>query len=144
MESHFIFKKAKAPFMDQKLTSSFTMLWEEPGSVAQSSLTCPFLSVLSWNTPRQMELISRPIMLHRVIYGSIERFLGSLIEFYAGKFPLWLSSIQIYIVTVADRHADYAYEACKSSLNHKGFETYVDEAQRICFQKNTRSTTCPI
>lgn len=47
-------------------------------------------------------------MIHRAIYGSLERFFGSLIEFYAGRFPLWLSPRQVTVLTVADRHLDYA------------------------------------
>jgi threonyl-tRNA synthetase len=50
----------------------------------------------------------RPVMIHRVIYGSMERFLGVLIEHYAGAFPFWLSPIQVTVINVADRHADYA------------------------------------
>src|SRR3989338_3800287 len=49
-----------------------------------------------------------PIIIHRTIYGSIERFLGILIEHYAGRFPLWLAPIQVRILTVADRFTDYA------------------------------------
>lgn len=52
----------------------------------------------------------RPIMLHRAIFGSIERFFGILIEHFAGKFPFWLSPYQITIATVADRHVPYAKE----------------------------------
>jgi threonyl-tRNA synthetase len=52
----------------------------------------------------------RPVMIHRVIYGAIERFMGILIEHYAGKFPLWLSPEQVRILTVADRFNDYAKE----------------------------------
>ena len=50
----------------------------------------------------------RPVIIHRVIYGSIERFLGILIEHYAGKLPLWLAPIQVRILTVADRFEKYA------------------------------------
>jgi threonyl-tRNA synthetase len=49
-----------------------------------------------------------PVMLHRAILGSLERFIGILIEQYAGTFPLWLSPVQIMIMTIADRHHDYA------------------------------------
>ncbi|MBU0461560.1 MAG: threonine--tRNA ligase, partial [Nanoarchaeota archaeon] len=55
----------------------------------------------------------RPIMIHRVIYGSMERFLGVLIEHYAGKFPLWLSPVQARILPIADRHHDYAEQVYK-------------------------------
>lgn len=50
----------------------------------------------------------RPIMIHRVVYGSIERFFGILIEHYAGKFPLWLAPIQAVILPVTENHHDYA------------------------------------
>ena len=50
----------------------------------------------------------RPAMIHRVIYGSLERFIGILIEHYEGKFPLWLSPVQVRILSVADRHNEYA------------------------------------
>jgi threonyl-tRNA synthetase len=49
----------------------------------------------------------RPVMLHRVVYGSLERFIGVLIEHYAGKFPLWLSPVQLKLLPIADRHNDY-------------------------------------
>ncbi len=52
----------------------------------------------------------RPVMIHRVIYGALERFLGILIEHYAGKFPLWINPVQVKILTIADRFNDYAKE----------------------------------
>lgn len=52
----------------------------------------------------------RPIMLHRVVFGSIERFIGILIEHYAGKFPVWLSPVQVKILPVSDKYIDYAGE----------------------------------
>ncbi len=52
----------------------------------------------------------RPVMLHRVIVGSIERFIGVLIEHYAGSFPLWLSPVQAIVLNVTDNQADYAQE----------------------------------
>ena len=53
--------------------------------------------------------LKRPIMIHRALFGSIERFFGILIEHFAGKFPLWISPIQVAFITVADRHNDYAH-----------------------------------
>ncbi len=50
----------------------------------------------------------RPVMLHRVILGAIERFMGVLIEHYAGAFPVWLSPTQCIILTVTDKHIPYA------------------------------------
>lgn len=50
----------------------------------------------------------RPVMIHRVVYGSIERFIGILIEHYAGAFPAWLAPCQVKILPITDKHADYA------------------------------------
>lgn len=50
----------------------------------------------------------RPIMIHRVIFGSVERFIGILIEHTSGKFPLWLSPVQVKLLTVTEEHSDYA------------------------------------
>lgn len=50
----------------------------------------------------------RPIMIHRALMGSIERFFGILIEHYAGAFPLWLSPVQVSVLTIAERHSEYA------------------------------------
>ena len=52
----------------------------------------------------------RPIMIHRVIYGSLERFIGILIEHYAGKFPVWLAPVQAKILPVSDKYQDYGNE----------------------------------
>jgi len=52
----------------------------------------------------------RPIMIHRALYGSIERFFGILIEHFAGKFPVWLSPLPVRIIPIADRHVEYAKE----------------------------------
>ena len=50
----------------------------------------------------------RPVMIHRALYGSIERFIGILIEHYAGAFPTWLSPVQVRILPISERHAEYA------------------------------------
>ena len=55
----------------------------------------------------------RPIMLHRVVYGSIDRFIGILIEHYAGKFPVWLSPVQVKVLPVSGKYLDYAKEIAK-------------------------------
>jgi threonyl-tRNA synthetase len=55
----------------------------------------------------------RPVMIHRVVFGSIERFIGILIEHYAGAFPVWLAPVQVKVLPIADAHNDYAYEVKK-------------------------------
>ncbi len=67
----------------------------------------------------------RPIMLHRVVYGSIERFIGILIENYAGAFPVWLAPVQVRILPITDKHHDYAYEL-KKKLFDEGIRVEVD------------------
>lgn len=67
----------------------------------------------------------RPIMIHRVIFGSIERFIGILTEHFAGKFPLWLAPVQIKLLTVTEKFADYAEEVGKK-LAAEGLRVEVD------------------
>ena len=68
---------------------------------------------------------SRPYMVHRAILGSLERFLGVLIEHYAGAFPLWLAPTQAVVIPIADRHQEYA-EAVKARLEAGGYRSEVD------------------
>jgi threonyl-tRNA synthetase len=68
----------------------------------------------------------KPYMIHRALLGSMERFLGVLIEHYAGAFPVWLSPTQATIIPIADRHLDYAFEVLKK-LKAAGIRAQVDE-----------------
>ena len=70
----------------------------------------------------------RPVMLHRVIFGSIERFIGILIEQYAGAFPTWLAPVQVKILTIADRHVDYAKKLMKE-MSSKGIRVELDDRE---------------
>ena len=67
----------------------------------------------------------RPIMIHRVLLGSIERFIGILIEHYAGKFPLWLSPVQVKILPIGEHFIDYAKEV-EEELEKAGFRCETD------------------
>ena len=67
-----------------------------------------------------------PIMIHRAIFGSIERFIGILVEHYAGRLPLWLAPVQIAILTVSDQYMDYAQEI-QLSLKKAGFRVKLDK-----------------
>ncbi len=69
----------------------------------------------------------QPIMLHRTIYGSIERFTGVLLEHTAGKLPLWLSPVQVKILSIADRFNDYAYSVAKQ-MKDAGVRVEVDDS----------------
>ena len=70
----------------------------------------------------------RPVVIHRAIFGSFERFIALLIEHYAGAFPLWLAPVQTIIVPIADRHADYA-ETVATRLREAGLRVEVDARQ---------------
>ena len=65
-------------------------------------------------------------MIHRVVFGSIERFIGILIEHYAGKFPTWLAPVQAKILPVSDKFADYAKKV-SAELKEKGVRVEVDD-----------------
>ena len=66
-----------------------------------------------------------PVMIHRVVFGSIERFIGILTEHFAGKFPTWLSPVQVRILPIADRHNEYC-EKLRAQLDAKGVRVEVD------------------
>ena len=67
----------------------------------------------------------RPVMIHRTVLGSIERFLAILLEHYGGALPAWLAPVQVLIVPVADRHADYA-AAVEAELKRAGLRAEID------------------
>ncbi|MFR5263578.1 MAG: threonine--tRNA ligase [Christensenellales bacterium] len=67
----------------------------------------------------------RPVMIHRVIFGSIERFIGIIIEHFAGKFPLWLAPVQVKILTVAEAFTGYAEDVAKK-LEEAGLRVETD------------------
>ena len=70
----------------------------------------------------------RPVVIHRAIFGSFERFIALLIEHYAGAFPLWLAPLQVMVLPIADRHLDYARDVRKR-LTAAGLRAEVDERQ---------------
>ena len=67
----------------------------------------------------------RPVMLHRVIFGSIERFIGILIEHFAGAFPVWLLPVQVKILPVSQKQHDYALKVCEE-MKEKGLRVEID------------------
>ena len=76
----------------------------------------------------------RPVMIHRTILGSIERFMGILIEHYAGKFPVWLAPVQASILPISDKFNDYAYQL-REEMNSKGIRIEVDDrAEKIGYK----------
>jgi threonyl-tRNA synthetase len=70
----------------------------------------------------------RPIIIHRAIFGSFERFIAILIEHYAGAFPLWLAPVQVVILPIADRHLEYA-ALVRTQLAEAGLRVELDDRQ---------------
>jgi threonyl-tRNA synthetase len=89
---------------------------------------------LDYYMPEQFELTytgadnaeHRPVMIHRALMGSFERFIGILIEHYAGEFPLWLAPVQAIVLPVADRHNDYG-ERVVEKLTAAGIRAHLDD-----------------
>lgn len=80
------------------------------------------------------ELFKRPVIIHRAIYGSLERFVAVLVEHYAGKFPFWLSPRQILIVTVGAQFVDYGYKV-KDQLFRAGFDVDIEDSGKTLNKK---------
>ena len=86
-----------------------------------------------WNLPGRFDLhykgedgeLHQPVMVHRALFGSVERFFGVLIEHYAGAFPLWLAPVQVGLVPISEKHLEYA-EAVKAKLEAAGLRVELD------------------
>jgi threonyl-tRNA synthetase len=76
----------------------------------------------------------RPVIIHRAILGSVERFIGVLVEHYAGAFPVWLAPEQVRIVPIADRHAEHA-RGLADRLRQEGLRPYVDQSRETVGKK---------
>ena len=94
------------PKIDIKVKDAIGRTWQ--CSTVQVDFNLPERFGLTYRTEDNAE--ERPWMLHRAIFGSIERFLGILIEHYAGALPLWLAPVQVAVLPIADRHIDAARE----------------------------------
>ncbi len=94
------------PKIDIKVKDAIGRMWQ--CSTVQVDFNLPERFDLTYRTAENTE--ERPYMLHRALFGSIERFLGILIEHYAGALPLWLSPVQAVILPIADRHIDAAFD----------------------------------
>jgi threonyl-tRNA synthetase len=110
------------PKIDIKIKDSLDRAWQ-----------CSTIQV-DFNNPNRFALeyiaedgkAHQPVMVHRALLGSLERFFGVLIEHYAGAFPLWLAPVQAVVVPVAERHHGYAREAA-DKLRALGLRVHVDE-----------------
>ncbi|MFG6093745.1 threonine--tRNA ligase [Leptothoe sp. ISB3NOV94-8A] len=109
------------PKIDIKIKDAIGRLWQ-----------CSTIQV-DFNLPERFDLQyvaadgsrQRPIMIHRAIFGSLERFFGILVENYAGMFPLWLAPVQVRLLPVSDAQRDYANQVAQT-LQQQGFRVEVD------------------
>src|SRR5947209_4211247 len=109
------------PKIDVKLVDAIGRLWQL--STVQFDFTLPerfHLEYVAEDGTRK-----QPLMVHRALYGSIERFFGVLIEHYAGNFPVWLSPTQAVMIPISERHAIYAQQVA-DKLKAAGVRVHVD------------------
>ncbi len=110
------------PKIDLHMTDSIGRSWQL-GTI-QLDYVMPERFELAYTGADNAE--HRPVMIHRALMGSFERFMGILIEHYAGEFPLWLAPVQALVLPVSDRHLDYA-EQVRERLAEAGLRARVDD-----------------
>ncbi|RJQ49844.1 MAG: threonine--tRNA ligase [Nitrospiraceae bacterium] len=123
------------PKIDIKVRDSLGRQWQ-----------CSTIQV-DFNVPERLDITyrgkdskdQRPIMIHRALMGSLERFFGILIEHYAGAFPLWLSPVQISILTISERHVEYSRKIF-NYLRNDGIRADIDEENEKIGYKIRKST----
>ncbi|MDR3734971.1 MAG: threonine--tRNA ligase [Acidobacteriaceae bacterium] len=109
------------PKIDVKLVDVLGRLWQL--STVQFDFNLPARFELEY-TGEDGEK-HQPVMVHRALFGSVERFFGVLIEHYAGAFPMWLAPVQVGIVPISEKHLDYA-EKVKAKLEAAGIRVELD------------------
>jgi threonyl-tRNA synthetase len=110
------------PKIDVKMIDAIGRPWQL--STVQFDFTLPKRFGLSYVGPDGQA--HQPVMLHRALLGSVERFLGTLIEHYAGAFPLWLAPVQAIVMPISERHHEYAWEVVRR-LSNAGFRVEMDD-----------------
>jgi len=110
------------PKIDVKLVDAIGRLWQL--STVQFDFTLPRRFELEYVADDGKK--HQPLMVHRALYGSIERFFGILIEHYAGAFPVWLAPVQAVVLPITDRHAEYAQQVV-DRLKAAGLRVELDD-----------------
>jgi threonyl-tRNA synthetase len=110
------------PKIDVKLVDAIGRLWQL--STVQFDFTLPRRFELEYIAEDGKK--HRPVMVHRALFGSVERFFGILVEHYAGAFPVWLAPVQAAILPITDRQADYARQVA-DKLKNAGVRATVDD-----------------
>jgi threonyl-tRNA synthetase len=123
------------PKIDIKVKDSLNRPWQ--CSTIQVDFNNPERFDMSYRGSDGKE--HRPIMIHRALMGSLERFFGILIEHYAGAFPVWLAPVQVDVLTIAERHAEYA-KAFSDRLRSEGIKTELNSENEKIGYKIRNST----
>jgi threonyl-tRNA synthetase len=110
------------PKIDVKLVDAIGRLWQL--STVQFDFTLPRRFGLEYVAEDGKK--HQPLMVHRALFGSVERFFGILLEHYAGAFPVWLAPVQAVVLPITDRQLEYANQVC-AKLREAGFRTEVDD-----------------
>jgi threonyl-tRNA synthetase len=109
------------PKIDIKLVDAIGRLWQL--STVQFDFNLPHRFELEYVAEDGTR--KQPLMVHRALFGSVERFFGVLIEHYAGAFPIWLSPVQVVMIPISERHAEYANKVA-AQLKAVGVRVHVD------------------
>jgi threonyl-tRNA synthetase len=110
------------PKIDVKLIDAIGRPWQL--STVQFDFTLPKRFELAYIGPDGQP--HQPVMLHRALLGSVERFMGVLIEHYAGAFPIWLAPVQVVLIPISERHQEHA-RAVKQKLQAAGLRVKLDD-----------------
>ena len=113
------------PKIDFHVRDSIGRTWQ--CATIQLDFLMPERFEISYVGPDNLE--HRPVMIHRVIYGSIERFIGILIEHYAGAFPAWIAPIQVMLLPISDKHLKYSRNVLRM-LDENGIRVEIDDKPR--------------
>ncbi len=110
------------PKIDIKLVDAIGRLWQLSTIQFDFNLPARFgLEYVAEDGSRK-----QPLMVHRALFGSVERFFGILIEHYAGAFPVWLSPVQVAVIPISEKHTDYARKV-EQQLKNAGVRVHVDD-----------------
>lgn len=112
-----------APKIDVKLWDALGREWQGP--TCQVDLNLPVRFNITYVGEDGQE--HRAIMIHRTVLGSMERFIGGLLEHYAGNFPVWLAPTQVVVIPIADRHIPYGQEV-RDRLAARGLRVHLDDS----------------
>lgn len=110
------------PKIDVKLVDAIGRLWQL--STVQFDFNLPERFKLEYVAEDGTR--KQPVMVHRALFGSVERFFGVLIEHYAGAFPVWLSPVQVAVIPISDKHAEYGRKVTQQ-LKDAGVRVHLDE-----------------